>query len=407
MAGKEQRKHAVRRWKLEKPHEGQFQSPGRGRFLLGGKGLKMSAARSSTRLEEGETSMAFSLRARPFMHKLSAAYGKLAACNGVLATFAYLFVGRKNGETRASGLVLIGRTQRPEGNRATAELGEPALEFRLCSVMGKTAHVQNLTPLREESANVGAGIHWFCEHVGVVLRRLGFADESSEHACKCDCLFHSPPWRGRSEGLQVERQVVLNRRRRLHRLNLKGSADIGQGTGAERQALGMVRLPALILGAQIKSTRMLQVGGQYNGLVTGLTGQLHSKIPAIKGDESKLKVLGQEVILGKGVEAIDGVAEGACITHLIPCQSSQTRWCVGQPMFGAVCRQMPGRWRRLTAQGRDGGVDGLYQDALAVQLGGSSAAVDTVGGSRRTSSQLFASSSIQPNSITSALSLVT
>jgi hypothetical protein len=73
MAGKEHLKQAVRRWKLEKPHEGQFQSPGRGRFLLGGNPVRISAARSRTRLEEGETSMAFSLRARPFMQRLSAA----------------------------------------------------------------------------------------------------------------------------------------------------------------------------------------------------------------------------------------------------------------------------------------------------------------------------------------------
>jgi hypothetical protein len=73
MAGNEQRKQAVRRWKLEKPQEGQFQSPGRGRFLLGGKGVMISAARSSTRPEDGETSIAFSFKARPFMHKLSAA----------------------------------------------------------------------------------------------------------------------------------------------------------------------------------------------------------------------------------------------------------------------------------------------------------------------------------------------
>lgn len=73
MAGKEQRKQAVRRWKLEKPHEGHVQSPGRGRFLLGGKAVRISAARSRTREDEGETSMAFSLRARPFMHRDSAA----------------------------------------------------------------------------------------------------------------------------------------------------------------------------------------------------------------------------------------------------------------------------------------------------------------------------------------------
>jgi hypothetical protein len=72
-AGKEHRKQAVRRWKLENPQEGQDQSPGRGLFLLGGKGVKISAALSRTRLLLGETSIAFSLRALPFMHKLSAA----------------------------------------------------------------------------------------------------------------------------------------------------------------------------------------------------------------------------------------------------------------------------------------------------------------------------------------------
>lgn len=74
MAGYEHRKQAVRRWKLENPQEGQVQSPGRGRFLLGGKGVRISAARSSTRAEDGETSMAFSFNARPFMQRLSAAY---------------------------------------------------------------------------------------------------------------------------------------------------------------------------------------------------------------------------------------------------------------------------------------------------------------------------------------------
>lgn len=73
MAGNEQRKQAVRRWKFENPHDGQVQSPGRGRFFDGGNGVRISAARSKTRLDEGDTSMAFSLSARPFMHKLSAA----------------------------------------------------------------------------------------------------------------------------------------------------------------------------------------------------------------------------------------------------------------------------------------------------------------------------------------------
>lgn len=84
IAGKEQRKQAVRRWKFEKPQDGQVQSPGRGRFLLGGKGVKISAARSRTRLEEGDTSIAFSLSARPFIHKLSAAWNGVRQCPRVL-----------------------------------------------------------------------------------------------------------------------------------------------------------------------------------------------------------------------------------------------------------------------------------------------------------------------------------
>jgi hypothetical protein len=61
MAGKEQRKQAVRRWKFEKPQLGQVQSPGRGRFFDGGKGVRSGgppggwepAARSRTRDFDG------------------------------------------------------------------------------------------------------------------------------------------------------------------------------------------------------------------------------------------------------------------------------------------------------------------------------------------------------------------
>lgn len=81
MAGNEQRKHAVRRWKFEKPQLGQVQSPGRGRFFDGGNGVRRGgppggcecAARSRTLLEEGATSMALSFSARPFMLRDSAA----------------------------------------------------------------------------------------------------------------------------------------------------------------------------------------------------------------------------------------------------------------------------------------------------------------------------------------------
>jgi len=72
-AGNEHRKQAVLRWKLENPQDGQVQSPGLGLFLLGGNGVRISAALSSTRLLLGETSIAFSFNARPFIQRLSAA----------------------------------------------------------------------------------------------------------------------------------------------------------------------------------------------------------------------------------------------------------------------------------------------------------------------------------------------
>jgi hypothetical protein len=51
--------------------------------LDGGKGVKISAARSRTRLEEGDTSMAFSFKARPFIQRLSAAYHPVSgSCKG-------------------------------------------------------------------------------------------------------------------------------------------------------------------------------------------------------------------------------------------------------------------------------------------------------------------------------------
>jgi hypothetical protein len=63
----------------------------------------------------------------------------------------------------------------------------------------------------------------------------------------------------------------------------------------------------------------------------------------------------------------------------------------------------------LTAEGRNGRVDGLDEDALAVELFGGSAGGQAGHGGRgpHTSSHDFASSRIQPSSMTSAESLVT
>lgn len=108
---------------------------------------------------------------------------------------AYLFMGGEDCETGASRLVLIGSAKRPKGNWATAELGEPALQLGLGGVMRKSAHVEYFAALRQERSNVSSGVHWFSEYVWMILRGLGFADETSEYACERNSLFHSTPWR--------------------------------------------------------------------------------------------------------------------------------------------------------------------------------------------------------------------
>ena len=97
----------------------------------------------------------------------------------------------EDGETRASRFVLVRCAQGPEGDRATTKLREPALQFRLGGVVRQAAHVEDLAALREERANICAGIHWLGENVGVLGGRLRLADEATENACECNRLFHS------------------------------------------------------------------------------------------------------------------------------------------------------------------------------------------------------------------------
>jgi hypothetical protein len=153
--------------------------------------------------------------------------------------------------------VLVRCAKGPEGDGAAAKLGEPALQLGLCGVMRQTAHVQNLAALREESADVSARIHWLCKDVGMILWRLALANKSTENACKSYSLFHSPAGRCWGKSLQVKREVVLDRRGRLDGLNLKRGTDVGEGAGAEGEALGMVCLPALVLGSEVKCARVL------------------------------------------------------------------------------------------------------------------------------------------------------
>lgn len=59
----------------------------------------------------------------------------------------YLLMGREDGKAGASGLVLIRGSQSPEGDGSTTELGEPALQLGLSSIVRKAAHVQDLAAL--------------------------------------------------------------------------------------------------------------------------------------------------------------------------------------------------------------------------------------------------------------------
>ena len=147
--------------------------------------------------------------------------------------------------------------------------------------MGKTAHVEYFAALRQESANVRAGIHGLSQDVRVVLGWLRLANQSAKHASKCDSLFHGPAGRGGREGLQVKGQVVFDGGRRLDRLYLKRRTDVCQGAGAEWKRLWVVCLPPLVFRAQVEGTRVLEVRRENDGLVAGFARQLDAEVPRI------------------------------------------------------------------------------------------------------------------------------
>ena len=238
----------------------------------------------------------------------------------------HLLVGREDGKASASGLVLVWCPQSPEGDGTTTELGEPALQLRLGSIVGQATKVQDLAPFRQKGPNISMSIHGTSEDLRVFLGRLRLADQATKHTGESDRFLHGPAGRSGGQSLQVERKVVLNRGGRLNGLDLKGSADVGEGAGTERQRLGMMGLPALIFSSQVESAGMLQVCGQHDGLVAGLAGQLHPQIPRVQRHKSKLEVFASEVFLGEGVESRDGIPEGPCGANVFPCQSGQARF---------------------------------------------------------------------------------
>lgn len=293
----------------------------------------------------------------------------------------YLFMGRKHGKAGTGRLVLLGGAEGPESNGAAAILGEPALKLRLRGVVRQAGHVQDLATLGKESADIGAGIHGPGEHIGVLMGRLGLADQAAEHASERHGFLHGTAGRRRGQSLQVEGEVVLDGGARLHSFNLEGGTDVGQRRGPEGQRLGVVLLPPLVFGAELEGPRMLQVGGQHDRLVARLARELDAQVPCLQGDEDEIQVLRRQVLRGEGIEAVDGVPEGAGVPHMFPRQGGQARWRASVSRDGPAKRSTGRRrighrrgglgldgWGGLTAQRSDRGVDGLDKHALAVKL---------------------------------------
>ena len=123
----------------------------------------------------------------------------------------------------------------------------------------------------------------------------------------------------------MERQVMLDRSARLYRLDLEGSANVGEHGGAERQGLRVMLLPTLVFGAKIECSRMLQVRGQDNSFVASLSWQLNPEVPGIEGDEHEVEVLGGQILGSERVEAVDSISKGTSVPNMLPSQSRQAR----------------------------------------------------------------------------------
>ena len=68
---------------------------------------------------------------------------------------------------------------------------------------------------------------------------------------------------------------------------------------------------------------MLQVRWEHYGFVPSFSGKLHPKVPRVEGDECEFEIVGQQVLLGESVEAINRIAESAGGTHVFPRQGGQ------------------------------------------------------------------------------------
>lgn len=151
--------------------------------------------------------------------------------------------------------------------------------------------MQDLAALGKEGSHVSASIHRPGENIRVLMSRLRLALQTSQHPSECDGFFHGSTGRSRSQSLEVKRQVVLDRCTGLHRLDLESGTNIRQHRGTEGKRLGVVLLPALILGAEVEGAGVLQVWRKNHSLVAGLPGELNAKVPSVKSDEDEVQVL--------------------------------------------------------------------------------------------------------------------
>lgn len=179
--------------------------------------------------------------------------------------------------------------------------------------------MQHLAPLGKESPDVRAGIHRPGEHIRVLIRRLGLPDQAAEDTCEGDGFVHSPAGRSWGERLEMEWQVVLDGSTRLHRLDLESRTDISQRRRAKGEAFGVVLLPSLVFGSQIKRPRVLEIWREHNGFVASFSGELNPEVPSIQGYEDEVEVLRVKVLGGKGIETVNCVPECPSIPNVFPC----------------------------------------------------------------------------------------
>lgn len=239
----------------------------------------------------------------------------------------------EHNKATAARLSSLGRAESPECDRTSTVLGEPALELALGGVVRKTAKMQDLGALAQESTHVAARIERAGKDVWVArwvrLRGTRLLRQRPQAASQSESLLQSAARRGRCERLEMERQTTSDLARRADLLHLKTSADRRQARGAERQRLRVVRLESLVLAAQTKEHWVLEVRWEYHALVTSFARHLHTEVPRRQGDESKLGcstragVLVHEVLGGVGIEGGDGIAEAAGVLNVLPSQGGK------------------------------------------------------------------------------------